>query len=140
MTDMTYPIVNVTTRDGLLLHSLLTEPVKPATIIDIQIHGAGGNFYSNSYFAGLMQRLVELGVAYLSTNNRGAGVYELEKGSIGRGVSLEKFADCVLDIDAWIAFALEKGYENIVLESHSYGTEKIVYYVHKGRYKDSVKG
>jgi pimeloyl-ACP methyl ester carboxylesterase len=140
MTDMSYPIVNVTTRDGLLLHGLLTEPVQPAHTIDIHIHGAGGNFYGNNYFEGLTHRLVDLGLAYLSTNNRGAGVYELEKGSISHGVSLEKFADCVLDIDAWIECAREKGYENIVLEGHSYGTEKIVYYMNEGRHKDRVKG
>lgn len=46
---MPYPIVNVKTRDGLILHGLLTEPVKPAKTIDIHIHGAGGNFYGNSY-------------------------------------------------------------------------------------------
>lgn len=137
---MSYPIVNVTTRDGLLLHGLLTEPVNPAPTIDIHIHGAGGNFYSNSYFEGLTNRLAELGMAYLSTNNRGAGINELEKGSISHGVSLEKFADCVLDIDAWIEFALEKGYENVVLEGHSYGTEKIVYYMNEGRHKHRVKG
>jgi pimeloyl-ACP methyl ester carboxylesterase len=137
---MSYPIVSVTTRDGLILHGLLTEPVKPAKTIDIHIHGAGGNFYSNSYFEGLTLQLVDSGMAYLSTNNRGAGVYELERGSIGHGVSLEKFADCLLDIDAWIEFALDKGYENIVLEGHSYGTEKIVYYMNEGRYKDRVKG
>ena len=140
MTDMSYPIVNVKTSDGLILHGLLTEPVKPAKTIDIHIHGAGGNFYGNSYFEGLTHRLVDLGIAYLSTNNRGAGVYELEKGSISHGVSLEKFADCLLDIDAWIEFALEKGYENIVLEGHSYGTEKIVYYMNESRHKDRVKG
>src|SRR6266568_4105270 len=140
MTDMPYPIINVKTSDGLILHGLLTEPVKPAKTIDIHIHGAGGNFYGNSYFEGLTNRLVDLGIAYLSTNNRGAGVYELEKGSISHGVSLEKFADCLLDIDAWIEFALEKGYENIVLEGHSYGTEKIVYYMNEGRHKDRVKG
>jgi pimeloyl-ACP methyl ester carboxylesterase len=140
MTGMTYPIVNVKTRDGLLLYGLLTEPVKPAKTIDIHIHGAGGNFYGNSYFEGLTLRLVDLDIAYLSTNNRGAGVYELEKGSISQGVSLEKFTDCVLDIDAWIEYALDKGYENIVLEGHSYGTEKIVYYMNEGRYKDRVKG
>lgn len=79
-------------------------------------------------------------MAYLSTNNRGAGVYELEKGSISHGVSLEKFADCLLDIDAWIEFALDKGYENIVLEGHSYGTEKIVYYMNEGQHRDRVTG
>ena len=137
---MAYPIVNVKTRDGLLLHGLLSEPIQPAKTIDIHLHGAGGNFYGNSYFEGLTHRLVALGMAYLSTNNRGAGVYELEKGSISHGVSLEKFADCVLDIDAWIEFALEKGYESIVLEGHSYGTEKIVYYMNAGRHKDRVRG
>ena len=64
--------VNVKTRDGLLLHGLLTEPVKPVKTIDIHIHGAGGNFYGNSYFEGLTLRLVDLGTAYLATNNRGA--------------------------------------------------------------------
>ncbi|HKF38369.1 MAG TPA: hypothetical protein VKB35_15840 [Ktedonobacteraceae bacterium] len=49
MTDRSYPIANVKTRDGLILHGLLTEPVKPAQTIDIHIHGAGGNFYGNSY-------------------------------------------------------------------------------------------
>jgi hypothetical protein len=38
MIDMSYPLVNVKTRDGLLLHGLLTEPVKPAKTIDIHIH------------------------------------------------------------------------------------------------------
>src|SRR6266567_4134023 len=56
MTDMPYPIINVKTSDGLILHGLLTEPVKPAKTIDIHIHGAGGNFYGNSYFEGLTNR------------------------------------------------------------------------------------
>ncbi|GCE12434.1 alpha/beta hydrolase family protein [Tengunoibacter tsumagoiensis] len=140
MTNIPYPIVSVQTRDGLRLHGLLTEPTKPTDTIDIHIHGAGGNFYGNSYFPGLTHRLVNAGIAFLSTNNRGAGVYELEKGTIGHGVALEKFADCVLDIDAWIEFAFKRGYKNIVLEGHSYGTEKIVYYMNKGQYKDHVKG
>ena len=92
MTDMSYPIVNVKTSDGLVLYGLLTEPVKLAKTIDIHIHGAGGNFYGNSYFEGLTIRLVDLGIAYISTNNRGAGVYELEKGSISQGVSLQRFS------------------------------------------------
>lgn len=137
---MSYPIVTVKTNDGLVLHGLLTEPTKPSKTIDIHLHGAGGSFYGNSYFEGLTNRLVDLGLAYLSTNNRGAGIYELEKGSISHGVSREKFADCLLDIDAWIELALEKGYENIVLEGHSYGTEKIVYYMNEGKYKNCVKG
>jgi hypothetical protein len=38
---MAYPIVNVKTRDGLMLHGLLSEPTQPAKTIDIHLHGAG---------------------------------------------------------------------------------------------------
>lgn len=137
---MKYPIVSIKTKDGLKLHGLLIEPTQPSKTILIHLHGSSGNFYGNSYFEELTNSVVDLGIAYLSTNNRGNHVYELEKGSFYYGVSLEKFEDCVLDIDAWIEFALNKGYENIILEGHSYGTEKIVYYMNKGKYADKVKG
>ncbi len=135
-----YPIVQVQTVDGLALHGLLTEPPQTAGTIAIHIHGAAGSFYGNSYFDALTHALVASGIAYLSTNNRGSGVYELEKGTVYHGVSLERFEDSVLDIDAWISFALRKGYKDVVLEGHSYGTEKIVYYMTKGKYREDVRG
>lgn len=137
---MAYPIVKVKTNDGLELHGLLTEPKVISKTIVIHIHGSSGSFYGNSYFEKLTNSVVDLGISYLATNNRGNHIYELEKNSIYYGVALEKFEDCVLDIDAWIEFALNKGYENIILEGHSYGTEKIVYYMNKGKYIDKVKG
>lgn len=140
MNMINYPIVNITTSDGLTLHGLLTESPHPAKTIIIHLHGCGGNFYGNKYFELLTNSVIDLGVAYLATNNRGAGVYELEKGTIPHGVSLEKFEDCILDIDAWVEFVMSKGYENIILEGHSYGTEKSVYYMNKGKYKDKVIG
>lgn len=135
-----YPIVQVTTSDGLILQGLLTKPSNSSNTIVIHLHGCGGNFYGNKYFELLTNSVIDLGISFLATNNRGAGVYELEKGTVPHGVSLEKFEDCVLDIDAWIEFALSKGYENIILEGHSYGTEKSVYYMNKGKYADKVKG
>lgn len=137
---MDYPIVKVITSDGLELHGLLTEPKVISKTIVIHIHGSSGSFYGNSYFEKLTNSVVGLGISYLATNNRGNHIYELEKNSIYYGVSLEKFEDCVMDINAWIEFALNKGYENIILEGHSYGTEKIVYYMNKGKYIDKVKG
>src|SRR6266852_9089079 len=135
-----YPIVKVKTTDGLTLHGILTEPVKPSKTILVHLHGCGGNFYGNSYFELLTNAVIDLGIAYLATNNRGSGVYELEEGTVPHGVSLEKFEDCVLDIDAWIEFARSLGYENILLEGHSYRTEKSVYYMNKGKNRDRVKG
>lgn len=135
-----YPIVHIETPDGLTLHGLFLEPVEKTKTIFIHIHGSAGNFYGNKYFNKLSTAIRELGTTYLATNNRGNHVYELEKNAVSYGVSLEKFEDCVVDIDAWIDFALERGYENIILEGHSYGTEKIVYYMNKGKYTDKVKG
>jgi hypothetical protein len=40
-----YRIVKTKALNGLALHSLLSEPIMPATTIDIHIHGAAGNFY-----------------------------------------------------------------------------------------------
>jgi dipeptidyl aminopeptidase/acylaminoacyl peptidase len=77
-----YPIVKVKTPDGLTLHGLSTEPQKPAKTIVIHLHGSAGNFYGNSYFEQLTNSVIGLGIAYLATNNRGSGVYELEKGAL----------------------------------------------------------
>lgn len=135
----TYPIVNVTTADGLSLHGLLLTPDHPTRTVLLHIHGAAGNFYGNSYFEKLSNAVRELGIAYLATNNRGSGVYELEKGTVSHGVALETFEDCLLDIDAWIELALDRGYDQVILEGHSYGTEKSVYYMNLGKCRDQVK-
>ena len=135
-----YPIVKVETDDELVLHGLLTEPDNSSKAIIIHIHGSAGSFYWNDFFEPLTKSVIDLGVAYLSTDNRGTGVYELEKGTVYHGVSLEKFEDCLLDINAWVEFALKRGYKKIILEGHSYGTEKIVYYMNKGKYADKIIG
>ena len=137
---MTYPIVKVKTKDQLDLYGLLAEPesgVKNSIII--HIHGTAGNFFCNDFYEERINSSLRLNCAFLTTNNRGTGVYEIETGTIPHGASCEIFEDCLLDIDAWIELALAKGYQNIILEGHSFGTEKCVYYTAKGKYKDKVK-
>lgn len=133
-----YPIVSVRTQDGIMLHGLLAEPVEPTKIIKIHLHGTSSSFFFSSFYEELVNSSLDLEVAHLNTNNRGAGVYELEKGAPSSGSSLEIFEDCVLDIDAWIEFALSRGYKKIILEGHSFGTEKAVYYMNKGKYIEKV--
>jgi pimeloyl-ACP methyl ester carboxylesterase len=133
-----YPIVKVKTTDGLTLHGLLSTPDKSSKTIVIHLHGTSGNFFFNEFYEGLIKSANKLEIAQLNTNNRGAGVYELEKDYPESGSSLEKFENCLMDIDAWINYVLKLGYKNIVLEGHSFGTEKIVYYMEKGKHKDKV--
>ncbi len=132
---MRYPIVSVTTSDGLLLHGLLIEPKNHSTTIIVHIHGTSGNFYWNSFYESLTVSAITMGPSYLATNNRGCGIYELEKGFVPHGAALEHFEESLLDIDAWIEFALSKRYKKVILEGHSFGTEKVVYYAAKGKHK-----
>ncbi len=136
---MSFPIVNVTTQDGYILHGLLSEPQKKFDSIVIHIHGSAGNFYQSSFYPALFGLVNELNIAFLSTNNRGTGVYDIETGTKFRGAAIEIFEECLMDIDAWIEFAFSKGYTNIFLEGHSFGTNKIQYYILKGKHKASIK-
>lgn len=135
---MKYPVVSVKTKDGLDLEGLFFEPENHTDLIKIHLHGTAGSFFYNNFYEGLISSSLELGISHLTTNNRGTGVYEVESGTMSHGASLEKFEDCVYDIDAWIEFALSKGYKRIILEGHSFGTEKSVYYMNRGNYADKV--
>lgn len=134
-----YPIVKVTTSDNVVLHGLLVEPLQTSKSIVINVHGTAGSFYWNDFYQNVSEAITKLDFAYLTTNNRGTMVYELEKGTPFTGAALETFGHCILDINAWIEFAFAKGYEDIILVGHSFGTEKSVYYMNKGKYVDKIK-
>lgn len=136
---MNFPIVKVTTQDGLVLHGMLSEPKTKSEDILIHIHGSAGNFYQNSFYPFISEMANGINTAFLSTNNRGTGIYDIEKGTKSTGAALELFEECLLDIDAWIEFVLSMGYKNIILEGHSFGTNKIQYYARHGKYRLNVK-
>ncbi len=132
---MKYPIVKTITADNLELYGFLTEAEGEKDAILINIHGTSGCFYVEEYTPFLVEELPASGIATLFTNNRGSHVMEAWQKS---GAALEMFEDCVLDIDAWIQYVLDRGYRRIFLQGHSLGTEKVVYYMNKGEYPPSV--
>jgi len=134
-----YPIVKVTTLDGYSLHGLLLEPKVKGESIIIHLHGSAGNFYQSAFYPYLFKLANDLNIAFLSTNNRGSDVYYVEIDTKYTGAAIEIFEECLFDIDAWIKFALSIGYKNIILEGHSFGTNKIQYYALNGKYKKMVK-
>lgn len=132
---MKYPIVQIQTSDGFWHHGLYIPAAKKETIF-IHIHGTASNFYEEDFIETMAERFVPEGISMLSTNNRGTGVYDpWDK----KGAAVEIFEDCLLDIDAWIGFALKEGYSRIILAGHSLGTEKIVYYMSKGKYRAKIQ-
>lgn len=132
---MKYPIVKIKTKDNLTLFGLLTESRKSKTIL-INIHGTASGFYIEEFEGSFTEKLPQMGISTLFTNNRGNFVMENWQKT---GAALEKFEDCLMDIDAWIEKALSLGYTGIILQGHSLGTEKVVYYLEKGKYKNKVE-
>ncbi|MBI4450766.1 alpha/beta fold hydrolase [Candidatus Woesearchaeota archaeon] len=136
---MHYPIVYVFS-DKIHLYGLLMEPAKRRKDkpVMITVHGTGSNFYEEDFFPNLADKLNRQGIALLAANNRGNGL--LQGGNDWHGATEERFEDCLKDIDAWIEFAQDKGYKSIILQGHSLGTEKVIYYMNKGRYRSKVTG
>lgn len=134
---MKYPIVEVKTEDEIVLHGLLRESPRSRKIV-INIHGSASNFYEEPFIKEMATIFPEEGFSFLSTNNRGNAV--LTHTWQRCGSAIEKFEDCLKDIDAWVAYALEKEYSTIILQGHSLGTEKIVYYMSKGAHRNEVSG
>lgn len=136
--DPSYPLVKVITSDKHTLAGLM-HPANSQRAI-IHIHGTSGSFFHNDFYPYLARIAQENNFAFLQTNNRGAGNYEYELGEPPHGAALEIFEDSLFDLSAWIEYCHCLGYSEIILSSHSFGTEKVVYYLNQGQYKDSVIG
>jgi len=132
---MDYPIVSVKTKDDLKLHGIIADTNFKKRIV-IFIHGTSDSFYGVNFIKGFFEELPKDNFAFLSTNNRGAFVLEAYQKS---GSAVEFFEDCILDIDAWIKFAIDRGYSEITLIGHSLGTEKVVYYMNRGKFINNIK-
>lgn len=133
---MNYPIVSVITKDNLTLNGLLLESKNSGKVV-INIHGSASNFYEEPFFETMATTFPKIGFSWLSVNNRGNSVLTHTWQKTGSAV--EKFEDCLLDINAWVEFAINKGYSEIILQGHSLGTEKIVYYMNEGKYRNKIK-
>ncbi len=139
-------LVRINTKDNLELPGVLFEPKAKTKTVIVHIHGLVGNFYENKLIESIAKSSVTDDIAFLSFNNRGAGIvteFIMRKSNkvdyVRMGGSLEKFEDCVIDIRAAIDFLSKKGYVKIFLQGHSSGCQKITYYKYKTTDK-RVKG
>ncbi len=125
------------TEDNLVLHGLLYEPDTKSDKVILHIHGMGGNFYENNFLDFMSKTFTDQGFAFLTINTRGHDlisdfVIKSEKEEYKRiGNFREKFEDCILDIRCWLDFLEKKAFKNIVLQGHSLGAVKVVYYLAK---------
>ena len=125
------------TKDRLRLDGLLFEPNKKSKIAILHIHGMSGNFYENAFLDSMAKEYTKAGYAFLTANNRGHDhIADVKKEGPKEqykriGDIFEKIEDCVFDIDAWLKFLKTNGYKRFILQGHSLGTVKAVYYLGK---------
>ena len=95
-----------------------------------------GVVYANGFLDAMVENYTNAGLALLSVNTRGHDhiadfrIGKTEK-IVRMGQAFEIFEECVLDIAAWVEFLKNKGYQKIVLQGHSQGAAKLVYFLSK---------
>ena len=137
-------LVKVITADGLELKGFFSD--KKSDLAVFHSHGTAGDFYTHEFVEVEEEKLAKEKISFLTANNRGHDVYaDIRKHTNGKvgwtqiGGGFEKFEDCLLDIDAWINFLVGRGVKKIILQGHSLGPNKNIYYQVKNTNK-SVRG
>ena len=128
-------LVEVTTSDGVRLHGALYLPdgqTPSSASLDAMLflHGAGGNFYGSTLFAGLLPTLTELRMAVLVVNTRGhdaVSTASTPRGPRMLGAAFEIVDECRYDVAAWTDCLLRRGYSRLALAGHSLGAVKVIY-------------
>ena len=128
---MCQKFIRINSVDQIELPGILYQPDGDTDKIVIHVHGLNGNFYENRFIDALAKAYTDKNYAFLTFNNRGTGfITELLKGNDFTlvGGCLERFKDCLLDIEGVVNWAKLQGYKDITLEGHSYGCNKVLYY------------
>lgn len=118
-----------------LLHK--NEEIKSNKVV-LSVHGMTSNCMKKreDIFANSCNKN---GIDYFCFDNRGANIIEYFKrikdgkvlSRIEAGTAKENFEDCYYDIKGAILALLERGYKEIYLQGHSYGSAKVVYTYNK---------
>ena len=133
--------LNVPTKRGVVLNGVLFRPEekRAADTVMIAITGIHGNFYSNPFYYNIGDTLNNGGIDFIyAQTNDAFGQIRTVNVNTGKEESIgswnERFAYTDEDIEAYLDFAEEEGYEHIILAGHSLGANKVIYYL--SRHKD----
>lgn len=131
-------IPEIITKDNLVHQGLFFKPENPKKKAILWIHGLTDNFYGDiKTLEALAEACEPLGWGVASFNNRGhdivTSIAQRDKSLKGYthftgGAGVEKFTDCIFDIDAGITFFTKQGFSEIILAGISTGANKVCFY------------
>ena len=128
--------LNVPTRRGVVLNGVLfrQDERKTSDTVMIAVTGIHGNFYSNPFYYNIGDTLNAGGIDFVyAQTNDAFGQIETVNVNTGKkeiiGSWNERFIYADEDIEAYLTFAEQEGYEHIILAGHSLGATKVIYYL-----------
>lgn len=128
--------LNVPTKRGSVLNGVLfhQEEKKKTDTCLIAITGIHGNFYSNPFYYNIGDTLNSGNIDFIyAQTNDAYGQIETVNVNTGKKETIgswnERFSYTDEDIDAYLGFAEDEGYEHIILAGHSLGANKVIYYL-----------
>ena len=134
--------LDVPTKRGVLLNGVLfrdTEKRMNDTVM-IAITGIHGNFYSNPFYYNVGDTLNSGNIDFIYAQTNDA-FSEIETMNVTTGQKEiigswnERFSYVDEDIEAYLSFVKDQGYEHIILAGHSLGANKVINYL--SRHQDA---
>jgi pimeloyl-ACP methyl ester carboxylesterase len=126
-------LIRITTRDGVPLDGVFTEPRGRRGTALIWVHGLGSVFSSGQELTRALSTLLNAdGIAYFKLNNRGHDVVA-RAGRKLAGAAFERFRSSLVDIRTMVDFVRRRGYRRIILAGHSTGANKVLFYAARTR-------
>lgn len=123
-------------QDGLELDSVLFEPKKKTKKAIIHIHGITGHYLQNHFISFMAREYPKSRYAFLTFNNRGhdyiADIIKTDMAGgdrIQKGSAFDILEECVMDILPAMDYLKKRGYQEIILQGHSLGVLKVVYFL-----------
>lgn len=133
-----FEISEIVTRDKLVHQGLFFKPEKRGKKAILWIHGLTDNFYGDFKTLEAFAEVCEaLGWGVAAFNNRGhdivTSIAQVDNSPKGYthftgGAGVERFTDCIYDLDAGISFLVKQGFREVILVGISTGANKACYY------------
>lgn len=127
-------IIEVNTKRGDTLYGCIYGEKYKDTCVIIT-NGTGGNIFENKFLQIVGRELEKSKICFIYAHNSGA-FHRLDsptKSGKPTGCTYELFNNCIEDLQAYITWAKRNKYKHIILGGHSYGANKVVYYLSKNQ-------
>ncbi|MBR3729893.1 MAG: DUF1749 domain-containing protein [Bacteroidales bacterium] len=126
--------LKIETQRGTLLDGVLFGTNGKADTVMIAITGIHGNFYSNPFYYNIGNTLTAAGIDFIyAQTNDAFGVIQTMNTHTGKEETIgswnERFVLTDEDIEAYLDYAVKRGYKHILLAGHSLGANKVIYYL-----------